>query len=127
MYKSLIVGLLLLSNLAQASNYYICDKVNGIDEWVIHIDATTNIAGFFDNDTWSVVPLKSKSFLDRPIPESIWIFEGKDAAGDPLDLLTIRFNEDRLKAWVSTSDKTWVAVGGCKEIPYPEDPISLNP
>ena len=118
----------LVSNYCLAdTGYFVCENVEGIDEWTIHVDLRVNRAGFFDNDTTSIVPLTKEQSLDTIPPQRVYFFEGLDLNGRSKDLLRIQFNRTTLTASIMVGAKgeiVWEAKDGCREEPYPEVTLS---
>lgn len=96
-----------------------CSNVGGTEEWTIYVDLKKELAGFFDNDTTSVVELKeAKTLRSRPRPTKLYIFEGDDATGGPDEKLRITFNQTALEGKVTFINKngrerTLKALDGC--------------
>lgn len=62
-----------------SADFYECSGFAGVDEYRSGIDLKTNKADFFDNDATSILSLKSVKTLESLPPQTLMIFEGKDA------------------------------------------------
>lgn len=94
------------ANVGQASSYS-CGPFAGVDEWRSNIDLKKNVADFFDNDTTTVMKLKSVVSLESLPPQTQMTFEGKDAGGD--GILRLVFNLTKKRASlisISSAGKT---------------------
>src|SRR5689334_9864386 len=65
---------------AVSKDFYSCEGLGGVDEYRVGIDLKTNKAGFFDNDTTSVMKLTDVNILESLPPQTQMIFEGKEAS-----------------------------------------------
>lgn len=121
MFKKLTFCLLSLSGFGFASDYYICENVNDVDEWVIEIDLQKGRASFFDNDSWTKTSMSgSFSSIDHNCSQKIYVFDNKTTEEGLREATMIRFNQTKLTASITLDDITWLAVGGCKAIARPE-------
>lgn len=98
------------------TGYYICDGINDVPEWTVHIDLNKNIASFFDNDTWAIVPLVSMRSLESNPPQKIYIFKGTKSTGFIADFLQITFNETRLRVNVKLGIEHWFGETSCRQV-----------
>lgn len=108
-------------------NKFVCSSVGGVDEWTIYIDLNKKIAGFFDNDNTSVVPLKQMLVLESFPPQYTYTFEGKDSGGGSEEVLRVYFNKTMLEGSVTfdalgRNPSTKDAEGGC----VADDSIDLD-
>lgn len=97
---------------------YNCSNVGGTAEWTISVDLKKKLAGFFNNDTTVVIPLKYVRSLETRPPQMVYTFEGNDTESRG-EKMQIRFNETKLKASVTFSlgrrdEKTLEAKDGCQ-------------
>lgn len=111
----------LSSNAFAEDMKFICERVAGVDEWTIYVDLEKQIAGFFDNDNTTVVPIQGAHVLESNPPQTVYTFEGKDT-GSGSDSLVITFNQSKLRASVTfdagTADaKTRKAKDKCRAFP----------
>ena len=77
--------LLILMNLTASSafassNFYECSGFADVEEYRAGIDLKKNKASFFDNDATTVMTLKATKFFESMPPQTMMIFEGKDAS-----------------------------------------------
>jgi hypothetical protein len=115
---SILVTALCLTSGAHAAtaSKYSCDNVGGTAEWTIYVDLKKKIAGFFDNDSTVVVPLKKVGMLESLPPQMVYVFEGREPNGDKL---RISFNKTKLKGSVTLnvgkrSQSTLQSQNGCE-------------
>ncbi len=96
-----------------------CANVGGTEEWTIRVDLTKKKAGFYDNDSKVIVPLKTQKLGETEPPQWMYYFEGVDKNSTRKnDVLGIDFNETRLTASVTLhvgekDEKTLEAQDGC--------------
>ena len=107
----------LTANAATATKFS-CSNVGGTEEWTIYVDLDKNLAGFFDNDSTVVVPLKSMKRLESIPPQMLYTFEGQDT-GSAGEKIRISFNETRKSAAVTLSlglrtERRLTSEDGCK-------------
>ena len=118
----LFISLFLLASttLLAAPSKYICSNVGGTEVWTIYVDLNKKLAGFFDNDNTSTVPLKDIKIFDSRPPQTVYIFEGKDIGGDTNnDTLRISFNVTKMAGHVTFNPGKWdertlKALDGCR-------------
>lgn len=112
----MVIGFVASNARAEDRKFY-CDNVGGTEEWVIYVDLDRGLAGFFDNDSTAVVPLKQTLILESNPPQIVHSFEGEDRLGGEGDQLTISFNETRRTASVTLNlngkQKTLKSLSGC--------------
>ncbi len=84
MTKILFVAVLLvgINSFAANSNFYECGGLAGVDEYRVGIDLNRKIAGFFDNDSTSMMKLVKVESLETYPPQTQMIFQGKEASYD---------------------------------------------
>lgn len=113
-----VFALLATQSAFAANDAYKCFNVGGVDEWTLEFNMTSKKAAFFDNDSWSIVPLTRSMVLESIPPQSMYVFSGKDAYGSPVE---IWFNVTRLKATVvenpNTSNSKRYQSEGCQAVP----------
>lgn len=111
---------------AQAATQFSCSNVGGTEEWTIYVDLEKKLAGFFDNDTTVVVPLKDIHFFDTLPRQTEYVFEGEDESGRNGSRVRIYFNESEMSASITLNlgerdEFTIDSKNGCKA-----DKISID-
>jgi hypothetical protein len=106
---------------AATATYFTCSNVGEIDEWTISIDLEKNEAGFFDNNSWTILPIKSKRVLESMPPQEEYFFEGQDTGNGGNTLMRIYFNKTKKKASLlmdvgTTNEARYEAKDGCRKI-----------
>lgn len=77
----IVFSLSLWGSLSLASDkFYLCEGFSGVYEYRAGINLNSNKAGFFDNDTTSYLNLTDSYQLKMAPPQTVMIFEGKDAS-----------------------------------------------
>lgn len=99
--KLLIVLASLMSLNAFSADFYECNGFSGVDEYRAGIDMKKNKAGFFDNDTTSIMKLKKTLVLESNPPQVQHTYEGKDL-GSQNSTLKLVFNQTLQYAHLST-------------------------
>lgn len=104
---------------AAEKSKYSCGNVGDTEEWTLYVDLNKQLAGFFDNDTTSVVPLKEIKFFESLPPQTVYVFEGEDMGGGPNAKLRITFNKTKLSGQVTlhlgqSDENTQDSLWGCK-------------
>lgn len=80
-FITLSVSLLCLSaHAAKNKNFFECGPFAGVDEYRVGIDTKAGIAGFFDNDTTSMMKLTKTEFLESNPPQFKMTFMGKESS-----------------------------------------------
>jgi hypothetical protein len=79
---------------------FFCPGMGGNDEYVVYVDLSKKLAGFFDNDQTVTIAEKDMMILESNPPQYVYIFEGKDTASGEKDRLKIVFNQTRRTAYV---------------------------
>lgn len=98
--KSLFIALTIMATFStnsQASDvhqnkasFYECSNIADVEEYRVGIDLKKDLAGFFDNDTTSMMKQVRIISLESNPPQTLITFEGKDATYD--SLLRLDFN-----------------------------------
>lgn len=83
---------------AKSETQFYCANVGGTEEWTISVDLKAKQAGFFDNDTTTVVDLVAEARGKNGA--KLYIFEGEDTGSAEGDRLKIVFNKTELQASV---------------------------
>ncbi|MCX6119008.1 MAG: hypothetical protein NT027_15845, partial [Proteobacteria bacterium] len=83
-----------------------CDGVAGVDEWVIYLDLEKKLAGFFDNDNTTVIPLVDTLILESNPPQGVYTFNGQDTGGGEFETLKITFNDFTLASSITFNPNT---------------------
>ena len=113
------ISLLFLSTLATSPSFagdtkFACSGVYGEDEYTIYIDLEKPLAGFFDNDSTSLYPLKKVRSLESMPPQTQYTFE----AIENRKLTRVVFNVTRMTASITwnagtSESSTHEAEHGC--------------
>jgi hypothetical protein len=100
--KQLILtfAVLTLATLANASESFYQCTLPQADEYRVGVDINNNIAGFFDNDTTSIMKLKGTRPSKTNPENSVIVFEGKDLGGS--GELRLEFNTVTKRIRLST-------------------------
>lgn len=97
-FTSLILTFSAVNSFADSA-FYECTLPQA-EEYRVGIDIQKNIAGFFDNDTTSIMKFRgSRPSVSRP-GNTVFIFTGKDSGGD--GDLRLEFNVGRNRVKLST-------------------------
>lgn len=95
---SLIVTFSTIAALAN-SDFYECTLPQA-EEYRVGIDVQKNIAGFFDNDTTSIMKFRGQRPSASSQGSTVLIFTGKDSGGE--GDLRLEFNASRNRVKLST-------------------------
>ncbi len=118
MFFLVVVSVLVGQSALAANGTYRCTHVGGVEEYTIEVNLNSHKAAFFDNDSWSVIGLKSTSQLETLPPQLLYVFQGRDAYDG---VIKIEFNASRMSASVtegvgSSRESRMAAEGGCTAI-----------
>jgi hypothetical protein len=83
------------------SKFYQCGGFMGVDEYRVGIDVDAGKAGFFDNDTTTILKLKSVKILESQPPQYQYTFESEE---DGRDYYQLVFNKTLKSAYLSAID-----------------------
>lgn len=98
-----------------AGDFYRCDNVGGTEEYVLEFNLESKKSAFFDNDSWTVMGLRSIESLETFPPQSVYNFQRNSRELNPP---SSRFNLTRMTASFSTNKPRTrpLATESCKEV-----------
>lgn len=101
--KSFLIAISIITTLSSNSyasdvhetrgSFYECSNIADVEEYRVGIDLKKDLAGFFDNDSTSMMKQVSIISLESNPPQTLITYEGKDASYD--GLLRLDFNLTR--------------------------------
>ena len=97
-----IISVSLVGLAAHAADFYECGPFADVEEYRAGIDMKLGKAGFFDNDTTSIMQLESEVSLESNPPQRLLTYRGDDLSYD--GTLQLQFNETRMTATMISID-----------------------